>query len=233
MFRLSAGSPNPARLDRVAARKTSSNRSSSSVRHACWLRYHRRWHLAGTACSSSPDGPSGAVAQCPGGRSWHAVQPDARPFCLDHRSARTTPSQAGTIVEVNGEGGMAPSSHLPAQHRVGRSQRIAVKLGAGVVEARDAAPDVTWPGGVAFGLDRQIADDVDALAGGGVLKSYPGRPDDVDLTDRCAIQLCDRSAGPAEEDVGDRGPLVVAGASVDVEHDLPGGTRLHAVEVAA
>jgi hypothetical protein len=43
---------------------------------------------------------------------------------------------------------------------------------------------------------------------------------------------CDRPSGPAEEDVGQRGPLLVAGAGVDVEHDLPRGTRLHPVQVA-
>ena len=49
-----------------------------------------------------------------------------------------------------------------------------MKLGAGVVEAGMPTPDVAWIGGVAFGLDRQIADDVDALAGCGVLKGDAG-----------------------------------------------------------
>src|SRR5215469_2933406 len=101
-----------------------------------------------------------------------------------------------------------------------------------MVEARDAALDVTRRGGVALGLHRQVADDVDPLAGRGVLEGDPGWPDGVNLADRRAVQPGDRSAGPAEEDVGQRGPLLVAGVPVDVEHDLPGGAGLDAVEVA-
>src|SRR5258708_32976937 len=75
-----------------------------------------------------------------------------------------------------------------------------------MVVAGDAAPDVAWLGGVAFGLDRQVADDADACAGGGVLKGDPGWPHGVDLADGWAVLPCNRAAGPAEEDVGDRGP---------------------------
>src|SRR6185369_15813628 len=87
-------------------------------------------------------------------------------------------------------------------------------------------------GGVAFCFDRQVADNVDALAGGSVLEGYASCPDEVDLADSRAVQPGDRSAGPAEEDVSDRGLLVLAGVVVDVEHDLPRGARRHAVEVA-
>ena len=45
-----------------------------------------------------------------------------------------------------------------------------MEFGAGVVEARDAAPDVARLGGVAFCFDREVADNVDALAGGGMLE---------------------------------------------------------------
>src|SRR5205823_14956273 len=129
-------------------------------------------------------------------------------------------------------GGVAPSPALPAQRRVGRLQRVAVQLGAGMVEAGDAALDVARLGGVALGLHVQVADDVDALAGRDVLEGYPGRPDDADLADGRAVQPGDGPAGPAEEDVGQRGPLLVAGPLVDVEHHLPGGAGLHPVEVA-
>ena len=54
----------------------------------------------------------------------------------------------------------------------------------------------------------------------------------MDFVDGWAVQPCDRSAGPAEEDVGDRGPLVIVGVLVDVEDHLPGGAQLHPVEVA-
>src|SRR5206468_6270465 len=57
-------------------------------------------------------------------------------------------------------------------------------------------------------------------------------PDDVDLADGRAVQPGDRSACPAEEDVSQRGQLVLAGVAVDVEHDLPWGARMHPVEVA-
>src|SRR5580692_9550874 len=93
------------------------------------------------------------------------------------------PSGAGAVVEVGGEGGVAASSHLPAQRRVGGEQRVAVQFGAGVVEAGDAAPDVAWLRGVSFGLDHQVADDADAFAGPGVLEGDPGRAHGVDLAD--------------------------------------------------
>ena len=59
----------------------------------------------------------------------------------------------------------------------------------------------------------------------------PGGPDGADLPDRRAVQAGDRSAGPAEEDAGQRFPLPVAGVLVDVEHDLPAGAGMHPVEV--
>ena len=74
-------------------------------------------------------------------------------------------SGVGAVVEVRGEGGVAAASDFPPQRRVCRLQRVAVQLGAGVVEAGDAAPDVTRLRGVPFGLDRQVADDTDAFAG--------------------------------------------------------------------
>jgi hypothetical protein len=49
-----------------------------------------------------------------------------------------------------------------------------VEFRAGVVETRDATPDVTGCRGIAFGLDTQVADNADALAGHGVLQRYPG-----------------------------------------------------------
>jgi len=58
-----------------------------------------------------------------------------------------------------------------------------VKLGAGMVKARDAAPDIAWLGGVALGLDSQVADDVNALTGCGVLEGDAGWPDGADLAD--------------------------------------------------
>src|SRR5712675_945180 len=90
-----------------------------------------------------------------------------------------------------------------------------------MVVAGDAAPDVAWLGGVAFGLDRQVADDADALAGRGVLKGDPGWPHGVDLADGWAVLPCNRAAGPAEEDVGDRGPLAGGGALVDTPAHAP------------
>src|SRR5262245_19557910 len=99
--------------------------------------------------------------------------PSARRACPGDGSR----SGAGAVVEVGGEGGVAPSPDLPAQRRIGGSQRVAVQLGAGMVKARNAAPDITWLGGLAFGLDPQVADDIDALARRGVLQGDAGRPD--------------------------------------------------------
>ena len=96
-----------------------------------------------------------------------------------------------------------------------------MEFGAGVVEARDAAPDVARLGGVAFCFDRQVADNVDALAGGNVLEGYASCPDEIDLDDSRTVQPGDGAAGPAEEDVSERGPLIRAGVVVYVEHDLP------------
>lgn len=62
-----------------------------------------------------------------------------------------------------------------------------MQLGARVVEAGDAALDVAKLGGVALGLDPQVADDVDTLAGGDVLQGYPGRPDGTDIADCRAV----------------------------------------------
>jgi hypothetical protein len=85
---------------------------------------------------------------------------------------------------------------------------------------------------MAFGLGRQVADDADAFAGRGVLEGDPGWAHGVDFADGWAVLPCGRSAGPAEEDVGDRGLLAGVGVLVDVEHDFPGGSWLDAVEVA-
>jgi hypothetical protein len=148
------------------------------------------------------------------------------------RTRPTATSGAGTVIEIGGECGVAPPCYLPAQRRVGCLERVAVEFGAGVVEARDAAPDVARLGGVAFCFDREVADNVDALAGGGMLEGYVSCPDDVDLADSRAVQPGDGAAGPAEEDVSERGPLIRAGVVVYVEHDLPWGARLHAVEIA-
>ena len=71
-----------------------------------------------------------------------------------------------------------------------------------MVVAGDAAPDVAWLGGVAFGLGREVADDADAFAGCGVLEGDPGWAHGVDFADGWAVLPCGRSAGPAEEDVG-------------------------------
>jgi hypothetical protein len=46
-----------------------------------------------------------------------------------------------------------------------------------------------------------------------VVEGDAGWPDGVDLADGRAVQPCDRSAGPAEEDVAQRGQLLVAGAA--------------------
>jgi hypothetical protein len=104
---------------------------------------------------------------------------------------------------------VTPSSYLPAQCWVGRLQLAAVQLGAGVVEAGDSAPDITQLGGVSFGLNGEIAGDADAFPGLDVLKGDPGRPDNVNVADGRAVQLRDRSAGPAEENIGYRGPLSI------------------------
>ena len=62
-----------------------------------------------------------------------------------------------------------------------------MQFGAAVVEAGDAAPDVAGLGGVAAGLDPEVTEDVDPLAGGGVLQGYPGRPDGADIADCRAV----------------------------------------------
>jgi hypothetical protein len=101
-----------------------------------------------------------------------------------------------------------------------------------MVEARDSAPDITRPGGFAFGLDGEIPDDLDASARLDMLKDDPGWPYNVNVADRGAVQLCYRSAGPAQENIGYCGPLGIIGIPVDIEHDLPWRARLHTVEVA-
>src|SRR5580700_1089328 len=106
-----------------------------------------------------------------------------------------------------------------------------MEFGAGVVEARNSAADVAEFGGLAFGLHGHVADDVDALAWCSVFEGDPGAPDRADIADRRAVQACHGSAGPAQEDVGQRGLLPVAGTLVDVEHDLPRGAGLDPVEV--
>ena len=107
-----------------------------------------------------------------------------------------------------------------------------MKLGTGMIEAGYATPDVAWIGGVTFGLDRQIADDADALARNGVLKDDARPADDMDLADCWTVLPRDCPASPAEENVGNRGPLAVVGLVVDVEHDFPASARLDAVEEA-
>src|SRR5689334_9859297 len=153
------------------------------------------------------------------------------------RSSRSHPSWAGSsgvglVVERGGEGGVAASTNLPAQRRVGGEQCVAVELAAGVVEAVDAALDVTGLGGRAFRIDVQVTDDADAFAGRGGFDGDPGRAHGEDLTDGWAVQPCHCASCASEEDVGDRGALTGVGALVDVEHDLPRGARLYPVEVA-
>ena len=53
----------------------------------------------------------------------------------------------------------------------------------------------------------------------------------VDGADRWAVLPGDRSAGPAEKDVGKGVALPFIAALVDVQHDIPWGAWLHAVEV--
>jgi len=90
-----------------------------------------------------------------------------------HAVVRMCNSRSRAVVEVSSEGCVAPSSHFPAEFRVGRPQPFTVKLRAGVVETWDTAPDVSGRGGRAFGLHRQIPDDADALARLGMLQRYP------------------------------------------------------------
>src|SRR6266516_2062184 len=81
---------------------------------------------------SHADGPSGAVAQCPGGRSWHG----AWSFFPGPLVSAGVRSGAGAVVEVGGEGGVAASAHFPAQCRaVDRS-----------VSARSSVPGWSLPG---------------------------------------------------------------------------------------
>src|SRR5262249_57764735 len=96
-----------------------------------------------------------------------------------------------------------------------------------MVKARNAAPDIAWLGGLAFGLDPQVADDIDALARRGVLQGDAGRPDGADLADGRAVKPCDRPAGPAEEDIGQPDPPLAPGGRVHVEHAIPRGARLY------
>src|SRR6516165_5239725 len=98
-----------------------------------------------------------------------------------------------------------------------------MELGARVVEARDTAADIAGLGGVTFGLHGQVADDVDALAGRGVLKGDPGGPDGVDLADGWAVQACHRATGPAQEDVAECARPPLLGARLNIEPALPGG----------
>jgi hypothetical protein len=101
-----------------------------------------------------------------------------------------------------------------------------------MIEAGDATLNVAWIGGVAFGLDRQIADDADALTRSGVVKDDARPTDDLDLADCRTVLPCHRPASPSEQDVGNRGLLSVVGLVVDVEHDFPWSARLYAVEEA-
>src|SRR6266704_4811895 len=122
-----------------------------------------------------------AVAMYPAGGSQGARRlPGCSPGIGTVSSCGTRPtatSGTGTVIEIGGECGVAPPCYLPAQRRVGRPERVAVEFGAGMVEARDATPDVARLRGVTFCRDRQVADNVDALAGGSVLEGYASCPD--------------------------------------------------------
>src|SRR5215831_14904536 len=62
--------------------------------------------------------------------------------CEQLRDQTNGDVRAGTVIEVCGECSVARPYYLPAQRRVGRPERLAAEFVAGVVEARDAAPDV-------------------------------------------------------------------------------------------
>jgi hypothetical protein len=83
-----------------------------------------------------------------------------------------------------------------------------------------------------FGLDVEIADDVDALASSDVFEGDPGATHGVDVADRRPVQHGDGAARPPEEDRGQRIALIVACPGVDVEDDLPLRGRLDVVAVA-
>jgi hypothetical protein len=53
----------------------------------------------------------------------------------------------------------------------------------------------------------------------------------MNITNRGTVQVRDGSTGPTEEDIGYRGPLVVIGSPVNVQHDLPRGARLYPVKI--
>src|SRR4029079_17916665 len=82
------------------------------------------------------------------------------------------------------------------------------------------------------GLDGDVADDVDALAGRHVLDCDARRAHRVHLTDSWSVKIRDRPARLAEEDGGERLVLRRAAALVQVEDDLPLRARLDVVEVA-
>src|SRR5438067_3981080 len=100
-----------------------------------------------------------------------------------------------------------------------------------MIKPGDTAAHVTWFGGGPFRLNRQVTHNPDSLTRGRVLDRDASRANFVNCADRRAVLLGDRSAGPAEKDVGKRVPLAFIAALVDVQHDLPSGARLDAVEV--
>ena len=73
-----------------------------------------------------------------------------------------------------------------------------------MVEAGDTTLDLAGPGGGAFGLDGEVAGNVDALPGFYVFDGDACGPDGVDLPDGRPVELADRAPGAPEEDVSQR-----------------------------
>src|SRR3954447_740502 len=109
--------------------------------------------------------------------------------------AGSSASPIRAVVELGGECGAAASQNFPRQGGVRRSPHVGVQLGAGMVEARDPAPDVSLGGRGTLGLDGEIADHVDAFAGRRMLEGDPCTSYGVNLADCGAVQFGHGAAG--------------------------------------
>src|SRR4249919_3190466 len=133
------------------------------------------------------------------------------------------------VVEISRERGAA-AHYRPAQCGVVGSGDVGVQLGAWVVEAGNAAGNLSGLASELLGFDGDVAGDMDALAGCRVLHGDVGSPHGVNVADCRSVLRGYGAAGAPEKDRGERGKLGVVGAVVDVEHDLPWCRWLHAIE---
>jgi len=107
-----------------------------------------------------------------------------------------------------------------------------VQLSPGMIEPWDSTLHVSRRRRISLRFDSQKSDNVDSLARGGVLKSDLCFAHRMDHPDSGTVEFCHSSTRSAKEDVRQGIGLRIVGAIIDVENDLPSGTRLNVVEVS-